>query len=893
MYPILGNRGRLLPAAAALAAMSLAGVLFPAVAAAQGRPTADPQAAAPRLTKAPKLIRFVEAAYPEEEKASGRQASVVLRLSLDGSGRVTDATVLQGVSPAFDAAARNAALQFGFEPAEVDDKPSPIRLDYRYDFVLKEAVPTTGILRGVVREKGSGRPLPGISVAVDTGESVQTDASGRFELREIAPGARVVRLSGEGLPGLQTGETLTAGEALEATYDIELAPPQASEPQDDLELVVVAPALSKQVVATAVSAEEGRRVAGTQGDVLKVVESLPGVGRASAGSGDVVVWGAAPEDTRVYVGGVRVPLLYHYGGLRSVIHSDLVRSVELVPGAYGSPYGRGLGGLILVDLTPPPLDRTRASVQVDVLDAAASLRTPLSSNTGLSIAARRSHLGALVDRFAGSGTEDFFTIPDYYDAQARFRIDPAAGHTLELGAMLSSDAQTRSSPSADPSDRKRTERSLDWHRFDLRYRRELPGGAEFLVVPWFGRDERRINDVFGSTPTRLESHSALYGLRTFHRARPLRTVSTTTGLDFEWTTADITRSGSVTAPAREGDPFVFGRAPADQVSFDHWTATTASVAPYVQAEWGLLDERLQVTPGLRFEPYFTNVSRRTPKDGAAPDVGAYGADLSVQPRLAVTYSPIKRLTFKAATGRYRQAPAPEDLSAVFGNPLLGTSRATHYLVGVSFRATPAISIENSIFHTRSRDLPVRSSLESPLTAQALVGRGEGRTLGSQFLLRHDRAHRFFGWLAYTLLRSERKDGPGTSFRLFDYDQTHVLTALAAYDLGAGFDVGTRVRAATGYPRTPVEGAFYDARRDRYEPVLGARNSTRIPPFFQADARIAKRLKVGKSELEAYLDVQNVTFRENPEELAYSPDYEEDRLITGLPFLPVLGLRWSI
>ena len=42
----------------------------------------------------------------------------------------------------------------------------------------------------------------------------------------------------------------------------------------------------------------------------------------------------------------------------------------------------------------------------------------------------------------------------------------------------------------------------------------------------------------------------------------------------------------------------------------------------------------------------------------------------------------------------------------------------------------------------------------------------------------------------------------------------------------------------------------------------------------------------------YLDVQNVTNRDNPEEIAYSPDYQQRRYILGLPILPILGARWS-
>src|SRR5262249_1669721 len=161
-----------------------------------------------------------------------------------------------------------------------------------------------------------------------------------------------------------------------------------------------------------------------------------------------------------------------------------------------------------------------------------------------------------------------------------------------------------------------------------------------------------------------------------------------------------------------------------------------------------------------------------------------------------------------------------------------------------------------------------------LIAEALVGSGEGRSYGAQVLVRRDLAKGFFGWVAYTLLRSERRDGPDGTYRLFDFDQTHVLTALASYHLGKRFATRPPFRYATGFPRPPVIGAYSDLRRDQYEPILGARNGARIPDFYQIDVRLAKRFKVGTTDLELYADVQNVTYHRNPEEIVYSADYSE-------------------
>ena len=162
----------------------------------------------------------------------------------------------------------------------------------------------------------------------------------------------------------------------------------------------------------------------------------------------------------------------------------------------------------------------------------------------------------------------------------------------------------------------------------------------------------------------------------------------------------------------------------------------------------------------------------------------------------------------------------------------------------------------------------------------------------QFLLRQQKLGRFFGWISYTISRSERKDAPNLGWRLFDYDQPHVFTALGSYDLGLGFDVGVRFRFATGYPRTPVTGAYYDATIDAYEPLFGAHNSLRIPAFTSLDVRFAKQLRIGRSDAEVYLDVQNVTNHANAEEIVYNPTFTQRGYITGLPVMPVVGGRWS-
>ena len=118
------------------------------------------------------------------------------------------------------------------------------------------------------------------------------------------------------------------------------------------ETIVIAPP-SEEAGEAGLPASELRQAPGAQGDAGKALENLPGVARPALGGGELVVWGATAEETRVVVDGMEIPALYHLGGLRSTVHTGFVRSLALVPGGYGADHGRGLGRTRQRGTAPP------------------------------------------------------------------------------------------------------------------------------------------------------------------------------------------------------------------------------------------------------------------------------------------------------------------------------------------------------------------------------------------------------------------------------------------------------------------------------------------------------------------------------------------------------------
>jgi hypothetical protein len=637
-----------------------------------------------------------------------------------------------------------------------------------------------------------------------------------------------------------------------------------------------------------IPADEATKIAGAQGDALKVVENLPGVARPSLASGQIVLWGAAPKDTRVYVDGVEIPRLYHTSGIRSVINADLVSSVDLVPGAFGPEYGRGMGGLVRVETRAIPSDGVHGYLGADEIDASAMASAPIGARIRAAVAGRYGYLDRVMSAVSAPDVGDYFPIPRYGDMQVKVSADMRENESVDAVWLGSEDRLTRTVASPDPARTKSDTTRADFQRLYLRYRSITAEGDGTTVTPFVGRDLHHDRTAFGATPTALDVGSYVYGLRASYRTRLHPNVSATLGFDAQGTSSALARSGSLTLPPREGDVFVFGQAPGSETNADDWSAHILDMAPNASADLRL--GNLTVTGGARLETFLIEGSRGTPRVGQTPSVGYSRLEGSLDPRLSARYQLTPDVAFMAGGGTYHQAPAPEDLSAVFGTPDLAASKATHVSFGDSIRLSETTAVDTTGFFKSMDDLVVRSRLLAPKLARTLVQNGEGKSFGIQFLIRQRLSKGFFGWIAYTVSRSERRYVGDGRYRLSDYDQPHVLTAVASKEIGR-WTFGARFRYATGYPRTPVVGSFFESSSDEYQPIFGVQNGIRIPGFYQLDLRAEHLFALGRGvSVVVFADVQNVTFRKNPEEIVYSSDFRRRGYITGLPTLAVVGGR---
>ena len=206
----------------------------------------------------------------------------VLLLTIDEQGKVTQALVHQtSGNSAFDKAAAQQILSYRFTPAMQENTPISVQILFRFnvgppttsalDQLNEEEAKPTGSLSGILYLKGRGTPLAGIGVSLkETGVETFSDKMGVFSFDDLPPGEYVLSIEEEGFYTYKDRQTVRADEVTEVKYYIE-----PEKPDDDV-LTVRAKRPQTEVTRRTVRVEEVIKIPGVNGDIVKVVQNLPG-----------------------------------------------------------------------------------------------------------------------------------------------------------------------------------------------------------------------------------------------------------------------------------------------------------------------------------------------------------------------------------------------------------------------------------------------------------------------------------------------------------------------------------------------------------------------------------------------------------------------------------------
>jgi TonB family protein len=846
----------------------------------------------PRLTRPPALRGALTPAYPTQALAARRSGDVTLEVDLDAEGRVTGATVAAPAGDGFDEAALAAIQRAEFTPAEVDGLPAPIRFTYVVRFrppplEPRPAAPGRVVARGLIRERGTRAPIAGAQVILAPRAAAgdlapastvagETDAEGRFDLRvpagmSWAAGLRVTVADPAHEPCLREFEPMELVWDTPPLWTCFAGPLRGP----GYETIVSAPPAAPEQARHVLAPDEARSVPGTMGDPLRAVQSLPGVARPPYGMGLLVVRGASPADSGVFLDGLALPALYHFLVGPSVVPAQLVGRIDFFPGGFGVRYGRITAGAIDVTTREPPLSRQiHGAVEISPLDGSLLVETPVGARTSITVGARRSALDFILPAVVPERPGSTFAtaVPAYWDYQARIDHLPARGGRLSFFAFGSDD--DLDVVSADPNRRIELGTHVRFHRAMLTWTTSL-GAWRSRLQPAYGYGD----DGFAGARDRgnIRNH------RLYLREELSRDFGPRSGLalgfdgvfSYDWASFDFSFP-------REGR--TFGSATPERVVARR---SFVDIAPALWMEARLAPvPALRIVPGVRADSYFVVGTRRH----------------SFDPRLLVRWELLPGLALRGGVGLYHQLPTPRYLDEEFGNPGLALTRARQVQLGIDQDLGDQLQVSATLFSLARSGIPVASP-------ERFASTGRARSRGIELLMRRPLTQHFYGWIAYTLARAEQSaefadeiesglasprgaaqdEGARVRWRPATFDQTHNLVVVGSYRR-RGWELGLRYRFVSGRPTTPVAGSFVDLDFGAHSPERGPAYSSRQAAFSQLDLRVERTFTLRLFRLGVFLDVQNVSNAVNAEDVVYDYRYRDSAPVRGLPILPLLGMR---
>jgi len=651
-----------------------------------------------------------------------------------------------------------------------------------------------------------------------------------------------------------------------------------------------------------------------EADVLKALQTVPGVQSGNEGFTGMIVRGGGPDENLILLDGTPIYNVDHMLGIFSVFQTEAVKKVTLYKGSFPARYGGRVSSIVDIRTNDGNLKETSGSVTVGLLNSRLHMEGPIiKDRLSYSFSARGFHTAYLIPIIRLFDKKNFNTNYFFYDVNGKLSWRLSDKDRFFFGFYTGAD--------------KLRDESEDHELPESGY---VSSSNSDITTRW-GNDvvHFRWNHVFSS---RLFANATVafnnYNMRLYsedknimreldnHIYRENSEASYNSGIkdwsariDFEWhpSPRQIVRFGGeyLYHDFRPETFSTLSRSFMDSDELEPNSHDYGNHDKYYGHELSAHGEYeytfpfgLTIDPGLRATVFA--VEGRT--------------YYSLQPRVNVKYDiPDRQVSIKAGYSKMAQyvhllsslqismptdlwVPITKDIRPITSDQV---SAGIYYdgIPGWEFSAEGYYKLMNNILEYSDGAIYIGTSSNW----EERVEMGEGRARGIE-IMAHKTAGRLTGWTAYTLAKSERRfpDGQINFGRWFPYkyDRRHVVNVNLSYKLTKRIDFNMAWAYASGLPITVPENRSYvvlPSGRDREFGVdyYPARNNWRIPSSHHLDVSFAFHKKKKHGERTWTVGVYNIYDRRNPNlyniETEKNPDTGEKsmrlRTTSILPIIP--------
>ena len=728
-------------------------------------------------------------------------------------------------------------------------------------------------VQGQVVDNLSGKSLEGVNVlVVGSSAGTATGPQGRFYI-DLTPGEYRLLFQRVGYTDrVSDSFRLLPGQQLL----VEIRLKESAVPLEEILVVGERKSVLEQQQASThfLERRQVEELSGNAEDVLRTIQTLPGVVSPADFLGRVYVRGGKASENLVLLDRIFIYEPYHLGGFVSIFNPELIDHVEFYAGGYPAKYGMGLASILRV-VNQSGIDRSlQGDVSLSVLSANAIFQGRLPGRNGRWVlSTRRTYHDVLMEAV---GAYENYVFPHFHDVQLKTTFSPSRNHVFSFDFLSSGDAlkidvensDDRVDAVADSGDlswdNQLTLASLDWQWI-------LSPGSFTHVTTAYSR-QPFTSQISGADPQWFEGEVVNLDVNSDLTVMSFR--------DHEIEAGFYARGSDAELRVNFKQDYFLHTSENSNVALDTTLLQTSVnklfyyFGLYAQDHWQAVPPVLDINYGVRWEMMNTSPVK------------------AISPRFSLAYRATDQTRLKFSWGHYYQYSIdPIQMVPPLGSSDLKPKRAIHYILGLEHQLTPDSKIRLESYIKELSDLFVLG----PEIKFTNYGRGSVR--GLEIFYERSPASRLNGWISYAYSIARRKDQLGTPEYHPLQDQRHTFSAVMNYRFDRRWKFSLKWAAHSGKPYTPVLGSepLVDEETGLtigYLPVEGEINSSRFPEYQRLDVRLDRLFQFQGWSLNLYLEVLNVYNHKNIYDYSYSKDYSRRISTYQFPLLPAIGAKVS-
>lgn len=735
-------------------------------------------------------------------------------------------------------------------------------------FSVSVSVFAQGVVKGKIIDSKTREGLPFVAVlVVNTQIGATTDKDGFFTITDAPLGYIKLQATFIGYQTVITDDYLTTKEKI-PFVNIELI-----EVSEKLDEVVIRNLLFKKSVTSPLSLQslgvtEIEKNPGGNRDILKVIQSLPGVASNPGFRNDIIIRGGATSENRFFIDGIEVPVINHFqtqgasGGPVGIINADLVRKVDFYSSAFPSNRGNALSSVIEFTQKTgnPNLLNYRATVGTS--DAGITLDGPIGKNTTFIASFRQSYLQYLFKLIK------LPFLPTYNDFQINLKSDVSQNSQLSFLAIGAIDNFRLN---AEVNDGVTDEETIKRNRYILS---NIPVQEQWnytvgVNYTYYGDNS---NQQYIFSRSEWNNDAVKY----------FNNTANVNDLLLKYSSREIENKfrfeNNLNVDAYKIN-FGLGLEQATYTN-DTFNKTANSQGTIIQN----FSSELTMTKYAFFGQVSKNYlnSQLGMSFGFRLDGNNYNSNMKnvfnqFSPRVSLSYALGSKWSLNVSAGRYYQLPTytslgfKDNANVLVNQQNLKYIQADHWVSGLEFKPNTSTKITLEGFYKDYKKYPfsVRNQISianlgddfGVIGNEEVTSTSKGKAYGFELFAQKKSYDGLYGILSYTFVRSEFQDKQ-SNYVPSNWDNKHLLTVTAGKKLKKNWEVGSKFRLVGGKPFTPYDMnassiiANYDLT-NRGILDYSLLNTQRFETYTQLDVRVDKTWFWKRFSLNFYIDVQNV------------------------------------